>query len=1051
MGFTPEWVNGIMTDNGGGWHQYFIADGIPTEKGGAYMVKALVKANQNVTFNVNMGWGWGGGEQLGTSVTVPASNDFQEVKWQYSGIGGTSCNLVAQPNSSAKIEWKSLTVYKLKLDNDPQKYVINLVPNGDCERDYEEGELPSLTGKSGSGEKAGQMLHTFEDGKGMNGSRAMVIYSTDNTAVDSWNTQFFVTTPNHAWKEGEKYKFKMSAKADYAFSAGTQIHAMPGDYIYWQGVGSYDITSEWKSFEFEGTISKNQEFGDPIGAESRKPQTAAFNLDADKAAKPINTFYFDNIEWWSDGAWTGSANFKDGKPVQAMDNTIAANLEVGDLVKVWVDDETGAYPVMALVDATGDVIAGATYVNENYVKFGVTEKMLPLLQTGGINVKGSDVTMTKVTISENKSVVSFKNACWIGDFVLDGTGSTSVPAYEFSGDVEAGYTIDLRFDGDAVPTDLVLSFGGGNSVSYAKNPELFKVAGKSIKLKISEKELPALQKNGLEISGNVPNVILRVIAVTPTLGTNSFNFLKMKIATSGDGNEGDIIPENLDGANYLEIIDEVDGNGGAGSGAILTITPNLDVDDFPAEVPAVTRFVSTEAGPQLRLSGGYNGMTIKIESANAFNKLAFGQTNFSIKAKADKGIFDNRNGVWTAGEGVTVNDVTFTLQADTTEVWNAGKLQEVVLNDMGLWWIYQIEVDPISDVVIDAADGADLGALVAAEMAKYAKPATLTVNLAAGGNYTTSQTITTGIPTIINGNDAEIDASGLGAAFITLSGSKDFAPMKDGTESDHYQLSSVEIKGVKIAGLSDALITDAQKTLLENLTIDNSVIEMPAAGKNVINFNGKGYVGDVVVKNSTIYAPAANTGFFAQYGSRPKNVNGDLLQKFDVQNSTIVNIANGKNVCDLKQNGTAQNVYVLKNNIFVNTGKNGQTVVGFNKGQTSATPEWDVTGNNFCWGDANVNAAEITKAGQKDGADIVKNCVDGIPAFKDVAAGDFTQTDVKTGDPRWFSGKGAGEATGIETVKNAQEDGTWYTIQGVRVAQPTKGLYIHNGKKVILK
>ena len=43
--------------------------------------------------------------------------------------------------------------------------------------------------------------------------------------------------------------------------------------------------------------------------------------------------------------------------------------------------------------------------------------------------------------------------------------------------------------------------------------------------------------------------------------------------------------------------------------------------------------------------------------------------------------------------------------------------------------------------------------------------------------------------------------------------------------------------------------------------------------------------------------------------------------------------------------------------------------------------------------------------------------------------------------------------TGIQTIKgNAQrQDGKWYTLSGVAVENPTKGLYIHNGKKVVVK
>ena len=141
MGYVPEWVDGVMTDLGGNytysavegatatsdvivttqggvqyyrlpsddtWHQYFIADQIPTELDGAYTIKALVKASEPVAINVNMGWGWGDGQKVGTTVNIPS--EWTEVEWEYSGIGGTSCNLVAQPNTAAQIEWKWVSV-----------------------------------------------------------------------------------------------------------------------------------------------------------------------------------------------------------------------------------------------------------------------------------------------------------------------------------------------------------------------------------------------------------------------------------------------------------------------------------------------------------------------------------------------------------------------------------------------------------------------------------------------------------------------------------------------------------------------------------------------------------------------------------------------------------------------------------------------------------------------------------------------------------------------------------------------------------------------------
>ena len=44
------------------------------------------------------------------------------------------------------------------------------------------------------------------------------------------------------------------------------------------------------------------------------------------------------------------------------------------------------------------------------------------------------------------------------------------------------------------------------------------------------------------------------------------------------------------------------------------------------------------------------------------------------------------------------------------------------------------------------------------------------------------------------------------------------------------------------------------------------------------------------------------------------------------------------------------------------------------------------------------------------------------------------------------------DATAINAVKsNVVENGTYYNLAGQRVNNPTKGLYIVNGKKVIVK
>lgn len=53
---------------------------------------------------------------------------------------------------------------------------------------------------------------------------------------------------------------------------------------------------------------------------------------------------------------------------------------------------------------------------------------------------------------------------------------------------------------------------------------------------------------------------------------------------------------------------------------------------------------------------------------------------------------------------------------------------------------------------------------------------------------------------------------------------------------------------------------------------------------------------------------------------------------------------------------------------------------------------------------------------------------------------------------RFYSIQFGGETTGINEVNAAAEaDGAYYTLQGVKTSKAAKGVYIHNGKKVVIK
>ena len=154
--------------------------------------------------------------------------------------------------------------------------------NGDCE-----GSGVSCFVVKNGGEDLTE-AH-IEKGIGYNGSRGIRIHSIENVAED-WDTQFFISTPDHIWKEGERYRVEFKVRADKPAHISAQSHYAPGEYIYWDFAnGGYDVTTEWQMFSYDGTISKEQ-------AAERGMYTMAFNLNE---LRDDNYYYFDDMSWSS--------------------------------------------------------------------------------------------------------------------------------------------------------------------------------------------------------------------------------------------------------------------------------------------------------------------------------------------------------------------------------------------------------------------------------------------------------------------------------------------------------------------------------------------------------------------------------------------------------------------------------------------------------------------------------------------------------------------------------------------------------------------------------
>ena len=470
MGYVPEWINGVMTDFGANyryatqadldgdgdakwkdgetseatvktndgteyqkvtgagpyWHQYFIATGIPTEIGGSYTVKALVKASEACTINVPMQWNWSGGKVEAT-VDIPASEDFVEVTWEYSGIDATSCDLIAQPGTStAIIEWKSLTVSHEQEEGVVQTWLQMITDNGNAAApegdgkyvgDAEFGAWPAWALELTDGinanwrtDRAGEicawaltMGSNFDDQNtaisedsprsrpypapieaeaGNESNHVFAVHVTQIAPIEApkpdensvaWSNQFWIESPK-TWKAGTKIRIKFRYKASTNCNVGTQIHKLfPSDYLYWNAFGDLAFTTEWQ--EFNKTIDFDSNTGG--GA------SLAFNLNADAnngRTAPID-FYFDDLSWevlkLDEGLFVAATDTRDGAPAYDVN---AAKQFVPD-----PDDEEGKVE-FAVVGKEGDP---DSWVNELMISTFRGDKSA--FNGGTISAKGTIV------------------------------------------------------------------------------------------------------------------------------------------------------------------------------------------------------------------------------------------------------------------------------------------------------------------------------------------------------------------------------------------------------------------------------------------------------------------------------------------------------------------------------------------------------------------------------------------------------------------------------------------------------------------------------------
>ena len=171
----------------------------------------------------------------------------------------------------------------------------------------------------------------------------------------------------------------------------------------------------------------------------------------------------------------------------------------------------------------------------------------------------------------------------------------------------------------------------------------------------------------------------------------------------------------------------------------------------------------------------------------------------------------------------------------------------------------------------------------------------------------------------------------------------------------------------------------------------------------------------------------------------------ELAQQGDVvpAQTAVVLECNSTNPADNQLLPTGDEAPVTSNNRLCGT---------FFGGAINGLTVKDGAGNDYNVTHDNIRAFNINTADSRNpiGFYKVKNNVTNIPGNKAFLVLTSTEAQAKSLVLEFEDGG----TTGIETIensKNSTDDGVYYDLQGRRVENPTRGIYIVNGKKVVIK
>lgn len=213
---------------------------------------------------------------------------------------------------------------------------------------------------------------------------------------------------------------------------------------------------------------------------------------------------FDIPDSGSSELWSGELEFGDWN-ILDLEASLFANLNVGDKIRMHFTPEAGQYAQMDLRDRNDGPFPGFEWLGlgeaEGYVDLPVTEDAHTRITSGGLLIRGSHYTITKVEII-SEAPVEIGNVLWEGSQEFGDWYVVTIPA-EYLQNLKADDTIRMSFtpeDGQWPQMDLRdnndVSFPGFEWLGLVDFPDGY------VDFKMDESIQQRLVSGGLLIRGS---------------------------------------------------------------------------------------------------------------------------------------------------------------------------------------------------------------------------------------------------------------------------------------------------------------------------------------------------------------------------------------------------------------------------------------------------------------------------------------------------------------------------------------------------------------------